>query len=216
MDAGGIERLAVEEIEPSAAGDHLSGRDRPAGKPLIGDEGVWFFLTADVFSFALFFAVFMVARHDAIELFEASRQQLDLGIGLLNTVILLTSSWLMALAVLEARKGDRARLVRYLSFSLLVGSGFAISKAYEYSTKITSGITLSTNDFFMYYFAFTGIHFLHFLVGIGVLIICLVKARSGPLDGRYRVFIESAGCYWHMVDLLWIVLFSMIYLLRLP
>ena len=99
---------------------------------------------------------------------------------------------------------------------MLVGSGFAVSKIFEYTHKIQSGITLLTNDFFMYYYALTGLHFLHFVVGMVVLAVCWFKCRHEPMDDKYVIWIESSGCYWHMVDLLWIILFPMIYLLRIP
>jgi len=185
-----------------------------ARRRLAGDEGVWFFITADLMMFAVFFTVFMTARLDEVELFEHSRRQLDPAIGLLNTVILLSSSWLVALAVHAAREGRRSAVTRLLGAGILVGSCFAVSKACEYAAKIDAGITLLTNHFFMYYFALTGLHFLHFLVGIVVLAVCWQKSRRDALDARFLVWIESSGCYWHMVDLLWIFLFPMLYLLR--
>jgi len=175
---------------------------------------VWFFITADLMMFAVFFMVFMTARRDEVALFEQSRRHLDPAIGLLNTVILLTSSWLVALAVHAAREGRRSAVTRLLGFGILVGACFAVSKIFEYAAKIASGITLLTNHFFMYYFALTGLHFLHFVVGIVVLTVCWHKSRRDALDGRFLVWIESSGCYWHMVDLLWIFLFPMLYLLR--
>lgn len=181
---------------------------------LPGDPGVWVFIAADVFAFGLFFVLFTVGRVSNPELYEKSRQALDPVFGLLNTLILLTSSWCMVLAVEAAKKGMRAIVIRNLALALLVGSCFAASKIFEYTTKIQAGITMLTNEFFMYYFVFTGIHFLHFFIGMGVLAVCLAKTRSQPMDRQYLVFIESSGCYWHMVDLLWIVLFPLLYLLR--
>jgi nitric oxide reductase NorE protein len=175
---------------------------------------VWVFITADIMAFGLFFLLFTVGRVMHPALYEASRQELNAAIGLLNALILLTSSWFMVMAVSAARQGARSRVVRYLSLAMLVGAGFGVSKVFEYSSKISAGITMLTNEFFSYYFVFTGIHFLHFLVGMVVLLVCLVKARSQPLDAGYVVWIESSGCYWHMVDLLWIMLFPLLYLLR--
>ena len=147
-------------------------------------------------------------------LYEKSRQALDPAIGLLNTLILLTSGWLMVQAVAAGRDGDRPRVLRFLALTVLVGCGFALTKVLEYATKIRAGISMLTNEFFMYYFILTGIHFLHFVIGIIVLVVCLMKARREPLDARFTVWFESAGSYWHMVDLLWIVLFPLLYLLR--
>jgi nitric oxide reductase NorE protein len=118
----------------------------------------------------------------------------------------------MVLAVQAAQKGERTRVARYLLLAMLVGACFAGTKLYEYAEKFKAGITMLSNEFFMYYFIFTGIHFLHFLVGMAALAVCLVKSRSQSIDRKYVVFIESCASYWHMVDLLWIVLFPLLYL----
>lgn len=181
---------------------------------LPGDSGVWTFIIADMAAFAMFFLIFSAGRFAAPDLFEASRQHLDANLGLLNTLILLTSSLFMVRAVDAARAGERGSVVRNLVLTILIGLGFAVTKIVEYKAKATIGIGLTTNEFYTYYFAFTGIHFLHFVVGIGALLMMLGKARSDLLDAKFRIWIESVGCYWHMVDLLWIMLFPMLYLLR--
>jgi nitric oxide reductase NorE protein len=181
---------------------------------LPGDSGVWTFIIADMGAFALFFLIFTVGRVASPVLFEQSRQHLDVNLGLLNTLILLTSSLFMVRAVEAARAGVRGAVARNLSLTILIGSGFAVTKLIEYAAKVDAGIGLTTNEFFTYYFVFTGIHFLHFVIGIGALTMMLVKAQRDTLDSRFIVWIESVGCYWHMVDLLWIMLFPMIYLLR--
>ncbi len=181
---------------------------------LPGDSGVWAFIIADMCAFALFFLVFTVGRMAAPAVYEEARQHLDANIGLLNTVILLTSSLFMVRAVDAARAGDRAGTKLNLGLTILIGLCFAITKVIEYRAKGAAGIGLTTNEFFTYYFAFTGIHFLHYVIGIGALVMMLAKARVDALDGTFRVWIESVGCYWHMVDLLWIMLFPMLYLLR--
>ena len=187
-----------------------------AGQPmrLPGDSGVWTFIIADMGAFAMFFLVFAVGRMASPDLFEASRQHLDVTLGLLNTLILLTSSLLMVRAVEAARARDRGATLRNLVLTILIGLGFAVTKIIEYKAKGAAGIGLTTNEFYTYYFAFTGIHFLHFIIGIGALLMMVAKARNDALDAKFRVWIESVGCYWHMVDLLWIMLFPMLYLLR--
>jgi nitric oxide reductase NorE protein len=185
---------------------------RPARLP--GDSGVWAFIIADMGAFAVFFLIFTLGRMAAPALYESSRQHLNVNLGALNTLILLTSSLFMARAVEAARAGVRGAVIRNLLLTILIGSGFAVTKIIEYAAKTGAGIGLTTNEFFTYYFVFTGIHFLHFLIGIGVLVIMLVKAQRDALDAKFRTWIESVGCYWHMVDLLWIMLFPMIYLLR--
>ncbi|NMF87154.1 cytochrome c oxidase subunit 3 [Aromatoleum petrolei] len=174
---------------------------------------IWTFVTADILTFTLFFAVFMHERGKQVALFNESAVKLDAGLGLLNTLILITSGWLVALALSAARAGDRTLLRRRLLLALIVGSGFAVTKVVEYHQKISHGITLLTNDFFMFYYALTGIHFLHFLVGVGVLLWLWVSAANRELDDHFLGTVESGGLYWHMVDLLWLVLFPLLYLL---
>ena len=195
----------MQQLETSTTGQSAK---------LPGDSGVWTFIIADMGAFALFFLLFSVGRAGAPDLYEESRQHLNANLGLLNTLILLTSSLFMVRAVEAARMGSRGGVLRNLALTMIVGLGFAVTKVIEYSAKADAGIGLTTNEFFTYYFAFTGIHFLHFVIGIGVLAMMLGKARRDPLDAKFMTWIESAGCYWHMVDLLWIMLFPMLYLLR--
>ena len=188
----------------------------PPARPrvLAGDPGVWLFIAADVVAFGLFFLLFTWGRLHAPEVYESSRQALDVRLGLANTLILVTSGWFMALAVEAAREGARTRTIRCLALAMLVGSAFAVTKVVEYTGKIQAGISMLTNEFFMYYFVFTGIHFIHFLAGMVVLAVCLHKARTQALDEGCQRWITSSACYWHMVDLLWIVLFPLLYLQR--
>lgn len=181
-----------------------------------GDSGVWFFICADMFTFALFFLFFSLERMGHVGLFEASRQELDLGIGLANTLILLTSGAFMAQATRTARSGDWEGARAALLLTLASGSLFAVTKAVEWGQKVSDGISLTTNAFFSYYFALTGIHFLHFIIGIGVLVVLIARCRRELPQAERLRWIEAGGAYWHMVDLLWIVLFAMLYLQVVP
>lgn len=187
----------------------------PAGVvPVPAVPSIWSFVTADCIGFAIFFFVFMTERLKQPALFDASSRHLDVRVGLANTLILITSSWLVALAVQAARRGrfDQAR--RLLPAGLIVGCGFAVLKGFEYAAKIGAGITPLTDPFFMFYFVLTGVHFVHYLVGIVVLVVLVLKARGGGADeGKFAAWMESGGIYWHLVDLLWCFLFPMLYLL---
>lgn len=189
---------------PTASGFHEVVRD---GARL---PGIIVFIAADIASFLLFFAVFMVDRMENVELFTRSTRMLDANLGLLNTLILITSGWLVALATNSARVGDPGKARRQLILAICVGLGFAIVKAVEYGAKIGNGILPSTNSFFTYYYVLTGLHFLHFIVGIALLITIAIKSRR-PGCG-YMVWLESGGLYWHMVDILWVFLFPLLYL----
>lgn len=186
----------------------------PAQRRLAGDPGVWVFIAADTMAFGLFFLLFTLGRIARPALYRESAGHLSVELGVLNTLILLTSGWLMAQAVEAARRGDRARLVARLVLALAVGLGFAVTKVVEYGMKIHAGITMLSNEFFMYYYALTGVHFLHFAIGVGMLLVLISKARHDAMDARLRVWVESGASYWHMVDLLWIMLFPLLYLQR--
>lgn len=196
---------------PVASPD-MDGEPQAAALP--GDSGVWFFIFADMCAFALFFLIFSVGRMAQVDLYETSRQMLDQHLGLANTIILLTSGAFMATATRQGRAGDWYAARISLLITLGSGSLFAVTKAMEWGEKLRHGIGLTTNEFFTYYFVFTGIHFLHFAVGIAVLCVLIARCRR-PLPQADRLrWLEAGGAYWHMVDLLWIVLFAMLYLQR--
>jgi nitric oxide reductase NorE protein len=181
---------------------------------LPGVEGVWVFVLADMTVFAVMFGSFMVSRHQNPALFEASRHALNPNFGGVNTLILLTSSWFVALALDAVRKSRFALAQGFIGGAFLCGLAFAVSKAIEYTEKLNAGISLLTNDFFMYYFTLTGIHLFHVIAGSVVLLVMWFKARSRSFDPERPVVIECGAIYWHMVDLLWIILFPLLYLVR--
>jgi nitric oxide reductase NorE protein len=189
----------------------------PVGAPtrrLPGVEGVWVFVIADMTVFAVLFGSFMVSRHHNPALFEASRHALNPNFGGVNTLILVTSSWFAALALDAVRKSRFVLAQRFIGGALLCGLAFMVSKAVEYTEKLNAGISLLTNDFFMYYFTLTGIHLFHVLAGIVVLLVLWFMARSRSFEPERPVVLECGAIYWHMVDLLWIILFPLLYLVR--
>lgn len=178
---------------------------------------IWIFLSLDCASFGLFFIVFMAERMGQPAVFDASAQQLDARLGFLNACILITSSWLVAWATRVGLAGHRQEARRLLRAALAVGACFGVVKIFEYAQKIGAGVTIAANDFFIFYFALTGIHLLHYLVGMVVLGILAAGPGRGAGDvaageGRYRAWLTGGGLYWHMVDLLWIFIFSLLYL----
>jgi nitric oxide reductase NorE protein len=196
----------------NGAGKELAIGERRAR--LVGDEGIWFFIAGDLCLFAVIFLLFMTARIHSPALFGRSRGTLHLGLGLLNTLVLITSSYFMARAVVATRHRVRSQVVRNLSLAVGIGSIFALVKVFEYGSLFGAGISPVTDNFFMYYFVLTGLHLVHYLGGIVALVVTLVRARKVQLDAGYTRWTESVGVYWHMVDLLWIFLFAMLYLLR--
>jgi nitric oxide reductase NorE protein len=180
---------------------------------LPGVEGVWVFVYADMAVFALIFGSFMWDRHHAQELFETSRQALSLNFGGINTLILLTSSMLVVLGV-DALKVGRTHLAPGFLFSAMAcGVAFIVSKILEYGHKFDAGIGLTTNAFFQYYFIMTGLHLGHVVVGTAILAVLAAKARAERPGCRVTMY-EGGATYWHMVDLLWVCIFPLLYLVR--
>lgn len=181
---------------------------------LPGVEGVWVFVGADMMFFALLFMSFMLGRVEDLALYEAGRQTLDPNFGGINTLILLTSSWFVVLGV-EAVKHNRLHEVpRWLMLAFICGVAFGISKAFEYGAKLDAGLSPATNEFYMYYFVLTGFHLLHVTAGSIMLLVFWNMARAQRFTANNFVVLESGAIYWHMVDLLWIVLFPLLYLMR--
>ncbi len=176
-------------------------------------SGVLTFVLADMTVFSLLFCAFLIDRSSAIDLFTAGTLSLDLAFGLFNTIVLIVSGVFMVLAVNAAKEKNIKATRRNLLFALLVGFAFGISKIFEYSAKFELGLDITTNEFYMYYFALTGAHFLHFLGGVGAIIVLLILGKSDEHKEAYFGHVESAGIYWHMVDLLWLVIFPLLYLL---
>jgi len=188
-----------------------------------GEVGIWVFILGDMAIFGLFFIVFVYYRELNIELFLQSQATLNQNYGAINTLFLLASSWFVAMAVDDMRSKTTRLAPRFFVLAMLCGLGFAVVKIIEYREKITAGITLTTNDFYMYYYIFTGLHFLHVLIGMGVLVFLWFKARAAVRrvadtsiaeKENEMMLIESGASYWHMVDLLWVVLFPLLYLMK--
>lgn len=183
------------------------------GRHLPGVEGVWVFVFADMAVFALMFACFMWDRRLAPELFESSRQALSLNFGGINTLILLTSSMFVVLALDALRAGRRAAAPVLLALAASCGFAFLISKVFEYREKFAAGWSMLSNDVFMYYFILTGLHLGHVVVGTVILIVLgLLARRAAP--GASLTAYEGGAMYWHMVDLLWVCMFPLLYLVR--
>jgi nitric oxide reductase NorE protein len=181
---------------------------------LPGMDGVWVAIGADSVIFALLFASFMQARLREPGVFEMSRHTLNATFGGVDTLILLTSSWAVALAIQALKRGRVDAMPRYLLYGVLTGVMFLVSKGFEYFLKFAAGITPGTNDFYMWYFTLTGLHLLHVVFGTCLLSYVWAKARSGGYSASNRVVPECVASYWHLVDLLWIMIFPLLYLLR--
>lgn len=177
---------------------------RPAALP-----GIAVFIIADIASFMLFFGVFMSERMQAAPAFAASASRLDVGLGLANTLILLTSGWCLAEAE-RRHHASPAAAQRWLRVAWIVGALFVLIKVWEYREKLSMGITPATDTFFTFYYVFTGLHLLHYIAGMTILAL-LTRRRFVRQDG-YAGWLRSGAMYWHMVDVLWLFIFPLLYL----
>ena len=181
---------------------------------LRGDLGVWLVILLELLTFAILFVSFAFARTRELELFNASQATLNLQAGALNTVLLITGSWCVASAVRAVGRDALAAGARWLLASLVCGAGFMVLKLAEYAQKLDAGVDLSSNTFYMFYFFLTGFHFLHVLVGMLVIVYLWFKTRRGIYGSHNLHALETGAAFWHMVDLLWIVLFPLVYVMR--
>lgn len=181
---------------------------------LSGDLAMWFIVAIEMLTFGLMFIVFTVARAGDPATFRAAQATLDLTLGAINTVLLLTGSWCAARGVLALRS-DRCRAAaRWLWGAAAFGLGFLLAKGFEYRQKSLAGFDIETDVFWMFYYVLTGFHFLHVAAATLLLgaIAWLVPRRGWGRGNTHAP--ETAAVFWHMVDLLWVVLFPLVYVLR--
>jgi nitric oxide reductase NorE protein len=179
-----------------------------------GESGVWLLILGDMVVFGLFFITFAVYRSQNPSLYAHSQQLLNQSLGVTNTLLLLTSSCFVALAVRSARDRHSKLVPALFALALACGAGFGVVKVLEYVEKIRAGLTLNTNEFYTFYYMLTGIHFVHVLIGIGVLIYIGCISRKESLEAHDITVLENGASFWHLVDILWIVLFALLYLMK--
>ena len=177
-----------------------------------GEASMWFFVVGDLLIFGVYFVGYMYFRGQNHQLFLASQARLNMDIGAINTVMLLTSSLFVALGTAAARAGNIAAGLRGFWIGLAFGAAFPILKMFEWIPEITAGLTPGKNLFFMYYYVMTGMHLCH--VALGLVIMCFVIRNLKTSTTPKISFIETGATYWHMVDVLWLVLFALLYLMR--
>ena len=177
-----------------------------------GEAGLWIFILGDMTLFAAILIVFLWDRRSDPVVFEESAHQLIQPIGAVNTLVLLLSSYLVVRATYAHRGGRHPQARRLVAGAVGCAAVFAGLKAFEYYSAISSGHTPSTGTFFTFYFVLTGLHLLHVIVGTALLLVwqAMLK-RRGSWTGSQKVA-EGIASYWHMVDLLWVAIFTLVYL----
>lgn len=201
-----------EVLEPPGTTDVASKTSRGH---VPGEPGIWVLLFGDMMVFTVLFVVYLTQRGNNRELFAQSQDALNRDFGAINTLVLLTSSLFVVYAVHALRSERLRHLAPKLTIAgFAIGCCFVLIKVLEYHEKISAGITPSTNEFFMYYYVLTGLHLAHVIIGLGVLIALSRIARNPAPSKTQFAFFEGGGCFWHMVDLLWIVIFPLLFLVR--
>lgn len=187
--------------------------------------GMWVFLVTEIMFFGGLFAGYTIYRLLYPDAFAAASHHTDLVLGSINTIVLIGSSLTMALAVYYAQAAKRNQLVTFLILTILLGSVFLGIKGVEYYHKyvdhVVPGINYQAEGsmadqeqlFFLFYFVMTGMHALHMIIGVGLLLVLTVRASRGRFSAQYFSPVEITGLYWHFVDIIWIFLFPLLYLI---
>lgn len=183
-------------------------------KLLPGDLAIWFFIFMELLVFGIFFIVYAVIRVQNIELFNHFQLTLNSELGAANTLLLITSSYFVFRAVNAIKNNDVNSCINFLYSGLTAGAGFLILKSFEYYAIFAAGIQLTTNTFYMFYLSLTMFHFLHVILGMIILFAVVHKAKQGRYSDEQYTGVESGASYWHMVDLVWIILFPLVYIIR--
>jgi cytochrome c oxidase subunit 3 len=187
--------------------------------------GMWLFLATEVLLFTALFTAYSVYRYLFGRVFEEASRLMHTSLGAANTLVLLTSSLTAALAVLYARRGQGRRAALLLGATLAFAAAFMVIKAFEYSHHFHEGQlpgpyytyaelrAPGASMFFTLYFLMTGVHGLHVLVGMGVLTVLMAGCLRGTYSATRNTAVELGVLYWHLVDLIWIFLFPLLYLI---
>jgi len=177
-----------------------------------GQPDMWAFVLFEAMLFTGYFTVYMVCRIQNPALYLRSQAQLDLRVGVFNTLVLLLSSWSIARCVQAAREGRHEDALRSAFLTSFLGVTFLTSKVLEWSREIRRGFQFTTDGFFSFYYFLTGIHFLHLLIGFVVLGVVVYQLWSPAR--RSQELVETGATYWHTVDFLWVMIFALLYVMR--
>ncbi len=174
---------------------------------------IWIIIVLEVITFCAGIITYAWQSSSLPEIFEASQKTLNPKIGLVNTLLLLTSGFLIAESVRYLKIGERMKSQNWMSGAMIFGVGFLLLKGYEYVGKLHQGYDLTHDAFFTFYWLLTGFHFFHVLVGLVILFVLWSKIRQGIYHENKILDVESGAAFWHMCDIIWLLLFPVLYLL---
>jgi nitric oxide reductase NorE protein len=175
---------------------------------------LWMIISVELITFLLAFTFFFLDKQSNLELFLSMQSKLNLSIGTINTLTLIISGYFVAGSVIHLRKQNNRSSSQFVLLAILFGILFLVLKSYEYSEKLSVGYVLGSNLFFTYYWLLTFFHFVHVLLGVFILIILYfsIKKNTNPEETIHNL--ESGASFWHLCDIIWILLFPTLYLLR--
>jgi cytochrome c oxidase subunit 3 len=199
----------MEEMAERAHAHHVD----PVVEYQSSKFGMWLFIATELLLFGGLFTAYTIYRAKYPEMFHEQHLELNKPIGAINTVILICSSLTMALGVASIKRGKQELLRLFLSLTILFGIMFLINKYFEWGHEFRDGNYPGTSIFFSLYFMMTGLHMIHVIVGLLVLAVMLAWSFTGRFSDKYNTPIELGGIYWHLVDLIWIYLFPLLYLI---
>lgn len=179
-----------------------------------GDLAIWVFILAELAAFFALFVTYAFTRLRHLDLFNAMQLTLDSDAGMLNTLLLITGSWCVARAVAAIKANHVRASAVWLLAAIGSGVGFLIVKYFEYGAKFAAGISLDTNLFYTFYLSLTMFHAMHVVLGMVILGFVWHKAVRGGYTAHDHRGMETGASYWHMVDLVWIILFPLVYVMR--
>ncbi len=186
----------------------------PAEGRVPGNGAVWVGIYAEMSEFALMFLVYFIAKVHYMDSFDQGPLQLNTLAGTLNTLALLTSSYFVAKAMSCVRMNQINRAIHWLWGTIGAAVFYLVIKAWEYQWNTERGIEIETNVFFTVYYYMTFNHFLHVAWGGGAILWAIFRLRSGGYTADNHEGMEAIACYWHMIDLVWIIIFPLLYVLR--
>ena len=192
--------------------DSRSQLEEKPTKVVPGQPDMWMFVLFESLLFTGYFSVYLVSRTQNEELYLQSQRDLDLRIGIFNTIALLLSSWAIARCVHASRAGAYRSALINAGMTVFFGLVFLLSKVLEWIKEIRLGNTFTSDEFFQHYFFLTSIHCIHVLIGFVVLGVVVYQLRSPAR--RSQQLVETGATYWHTVDFLWVLIFALLYVVR--
>ena len=174
---------------------------------------IWIIIIVELITFMAGLTAFAIFKNQNIQLAEESQKHLSALIGTINTAILITGGFFMAMGIRRIEKGDNPKAAKMILYAMISGTAFLLLKGYEYYDKLSDGISIETNTFFTFYWLITGFHFIHVIVALVILTALYFSVKNNKYDQNNYLDVATGGAFWHLCDLIWILVFPLFYLL---